>query len=131
MNQTQFKWVRLVIVALVATTVSTAVSIGNFFLALSGVLIGMLFMWLVRLRYKKVIVDERVSIISGRAARVSYAITTMTLLALSLFFTVSGKRAGEIYIEALGVVFGFVVLFTVALYTVSFHYYNKRYGGDK
>lgn len=131
MNQTQFKWARLVIVALVAMTVSTAVSIANFYLALSGVLIGMLFMWLVRLRYRKVIVDERVNTVSGRAARMSYAITTMTLMVLSMFFIMSGKSSGQIYIEALGVVFGFTVLLAVALYSVSFHYYDKRYGGDR
>ncbi len=131
MDQKQFKTARLVIVMLVAITVSTAVSVNNFYLALSGVLIGMLFMWLVRLGYKKAIVDERVNAVSGRAARMSYAVTTMTLMALSLFFIISGKNGGQPYVEALGTIFGFVTLFAVAIYSISFHYYDQRYGGDR
>ncbi|MBU0648667.1 DUF2178 domain-containing protein [Patescibacteria group bacterium] len=131
MNYKQFKVIRLIIIGLVTFTVATAVSINNFFLALAGVLIGMLFMHLVRVRYKKVMVDERVAIIGGRAARHAYVVSVTLLTLLCMFFIISGDRRGDIYTEALGVALGFIVLLNVALYSVSFYYFNRKYGGDE
>jgi len=127
----QFKIVRLVIIGLVAFTVATAVSINNFFLALAGVLIGMLFMYLVRVRYKKVMIDERVASISGKAARNAYVVTVTLLTLLCMFFIISGDQRGDIYTEAVGVAFAFIVLLNVALYSVSFYYFNHKYGGNE
>jgi LPXTG-motif cell wall-anchored protein len=131
MNSNTFKLSRLAIIALVAITVSTTVSINNFFLAIGGILIGMLFLFLVRRKTNQVMIDERIEIISGRAARSTYTITTMLLVVLSMFFIIQGGIRGDLYSESLGVALAFITLLNVALYSISFYYYNHRYGGTR
>ncbi|MFC1638979.1 DUF2178 domain-containing protein [Patescibacteria group bacterium] len=131
MSDKQYRIARLVIVALVATVVGLGVTSNNFLVAIAGVLGGMLLMYVVRMHYGKVIVDERIDLLSGRAARASYAVTTMTLVVLALFFIVSGSQQSQPFIEGLGTAFAFVALLAVALYSLSFHHYNRKYGGDR
>lgn len=131
MSKKQFIILRLLIIAVVAITVSTAVSVNNFWLAIVGVATGMLFMTLVRSGYKKVIVDEMIENISGKAARASYSISVMVLLFLSIFFIIAGDQKEDIYVEALGIVFSFVVLLQVVLYSITFYYHKYRYGNGK
>lgn len=131
MKEQHHRYLRLVIVAAVAFTVATAVSIDNFFLAFGAVMIGMLSMALLRRNAKTVLVDERIENISGRAARVAYSVVTMTLVALSLFFIMASGHSNDLYAESLGVALSFVALFNVALYSISYYYFNHRYGGNQ
>jgi uncharacterized membrane protein len=131
MNYQQFKKIRLLIIALVVVIMAAAVTIDNFYLAISGVLIGMLFLHLVRIRFKQVMVDERVISVSGKASRMTYVFITLLLGLLSLFFIFSGRFHEDFYIETLGVIFSYVVMLNIAIYAISYRYFNKKYGGDK
>lgn len=131
MEYKKFKLARIGIAFFIAITVAIASSIDNFHLAILSVLIGILFMYLVRIKYRKVIVDERVISVAGRASRLTYVIVTMFLAFLSLFLIFNGKSQGQIYMEVLGVVFSYVAMLNIAIYAVSFHFFNKKYGGDK
>jgi len=131
MTEKQYKAARLVTVAVVAATVSLAVTSDNFLLALGGVIGGMIIMRFIMKRYGKVIHDERVDIVSGKSARISYTVTVMTLTLLSIYFTTLGDRRIDPYVESLGVIFGMTAILAITLYAISFVYFNHRYGGDR
>lgn len=103
---------------------------GNLYLAVSGFLIGILFLFLVQRKFKKVIIDERVENISGNAAKMVYQYTTLLFGLIFVFFILSGQQHDDAYLESLGVLFGYIAMFNISLYAVFFHYFNKKYGGN-
>jgi uncharacterized membrane protein len=115
----------------VAAIVATAVSINNFYLALAGLFVGLLFNLLVRSKFRKKLVDERIESISGQASRMTYIITTIFLALLALFLVFSGRRNEDIFIESLGVIFSYIAILNTAVYAISFHYFNKKHGGHE
>jgi len=131
MNYKQFIKLKVLIGFLIGLVVAMAVTINNFYLAISGVFIGVLFMFLVKSRFKKVIVDERVISISGLAARATYALVTLFLAVLGLFLILSGRGHDDIYVESIGVLFSYIAMFLLAVYSILYYYFNKKYGGDK
>jgi uncharacterized membrane protein len=128
MKISTFRKVKIMIITFAAATVGIAAVNNNMYLALAGVGIGMLFLILVRRSVKAVTVDERISHISGRAARLTYAIVTTFIAFLSLFFISSGERTGEPYLEALGTILSYVALLSLAIYAMSYKFYSKQYG---
>lgn len=130
MTYKSFKKIRLLIIALIAIIIATAVSINNFYLAISGILIGILFNFFVRIKFKKAWTDERIVNVSDKATKITYVISTLVLAILSLFFIFSGRQHQDATMETIGIVFSYIAMLNIAVYTVSFHYFNKKYGGD-
>ena len=126
--KTFFK-LRLLIAALVAAVIGVSVGIGNAYLAIAGVLIGILFMVLVRSRVNGILVDERAITMSGRASAVAYAVGTTFFAVLGLFLIVSSKHSGDLSTELIGTVLCYASMLLVAVYTVAYHYFNQKYGG--
>ncbi|MFC1687258.1 DUF2178 domain-containing protein [Patescibacteria group bacterium] len=131
MDLKQFSLIRITILLLIGVIVLTAFLINNLYLAIAAFLIGMLFIFLVKEKYKKVIIDERVLTVSGQAARMTHIFITLLLGMFSLFFIFSGQNNEDYFSESLGVIFGYLAIFNIALYAIFFHYFNKKYGGDK
>jgi len=131
MTYKNFKIIRLFIIAFIAAIVAAAVSVNNFYLAITGVFIGILFNLLVRSKFRKKLVDERIENISGRASRMTYMLTTLILAILGLFLIFSGREHQDIYTEGLGVIFSYIAMLNLAIYAISFRYFNKKYGGDE
>lgn len=131
MTYKNFKTIRVLIIILVGAIVAAAVTINNFYLALLGILIGLLFNFLVRIKFKKTLVDERIETISGRAARTTYTIITMFLALMGLLLIVYARQQQDFYTEALGVTFAYLAMFNITIYALSFKFFNKKYGGDE
>ncbi|MFA5270112.1 MAG: DUF2178 domain-containing protein [Patescibacteria group bacterium] len=131
MDHQQYQKIRVLILLLVATIVATAIIVNNLYLAFAGVLIGMLFLLVAKQKFKQAIVDERVISIAGRASQVTYVVVTTLLACLGLFFTLSAKTHNSPYLESIGVVFCYVALLLVTIYSLSYHYFNKKYGADE
>lgn len=131
MSYKTFIKLRILIGILIAITVAIAATLNNFYLAITGVLIGVLFMFLVKSKFKKVIVDERVISISGRASRMAYTIGTLFLAILGMFLILSGRSHGDIYTESIGTLFSYAAMFLIAVYSISYYYFNKKYGANK
>jgi len=135
MNRKHYKQIRVIISLFVFAIVSLA-GVGNsYLLALAGVLTGIVFLALVRSKVK-IKSDERESLIEEKAARLTYAIFTPTIgigAVLMLIPTQSGlsvfSRGEFAYLESLGMVFAYLTLFLIAIYAISYHFLNKKYGG--
>ncbi|MDD4995075.1 MAG: DUF2178 domain-containing protein [Patescibacteria group bacterium] len=128
MNYKQFKRMRLLTASFVSATVAIAVVYNNIVLALAGVVIGLLFLLLVRKKTNAVIIDERIQKIGDRAARLTYTTLTLATAFLSLIFIVIGRRIGEANYETLGIILSYITLFSLALYSLSYKYFSKKYG---
>lgn len=131
MQYKTFKKVKILTTSFIAAMVAMAVVNDNIYLAWAGVLIGLLFLTLVKRKTKAVLVDERIKSISGYAARMAYVILTMTLAFLSLVFVSSGQRTGQPEFEMLGIILSYITLLSLALYSVAYKYYSKKYGEEK
>lgn len=130
MNFKQFKQARFIVAIFIAATVSIAVTIENTFLALAAVIIGMIFMILVRKRTNAVLSDERTEKISGVAARATYGIFTSFIALLSLFLILSGRANSDAFTESVGTILSFTALLSMAIFALSYRYYNKKYGDE-
>ena len=128
MNEKRYKQIRIVIGLFSAVVVMVAVSLGNIFLAAGGVIIGMFFMVLARSKTNKII-DEREIIIREKAAQMAYAIFAPTI-GLGSFLLIFLARDEHFFLEAIGIVLAYLSLFLISLYTISFFFYNRKYGGD-
>jgi uncharacterized membrane protein len=126
-----FVKLRLMVAALIGVVVAVAAVTDNFYLAIIGIFIGVLFMILVNSKYKKIIVDERVVSVSGMASRATYAIAILFFAIIGLFLIISSRGHGDIYGESIGTLFSYVAMFLIAIYSITYHYFNKKYGGDK
>lgn len=130
MNQKTLKKVRVLTTSFISAVVAIAITTGKTYLAIIGILIGTLFLLLVTHGSKAIIVDERVEAISGQAARLTYVIITILLGVLALLFIFAGRWSGEIYLESLGTIFCYIVCLSMAIYSVSYKYLDKKSGGD-
>jgi len=135
MNIKRYRQVRAAVAIFVGAIVSVAVIQDSYLLAVIGVLTGMMFLILVRSK-TKIIVDEREKTVREKAAQLTYAIFTPVIgigTFLLLFPSFSGLSVfakGEfVYLESLGMIFAYLTLFLIAIYSISYFFLNKRYGG--
>lgn len=136
MNRKTYKQLRVAVAFFVGMIVSIAVSRDSYLLATVGVLTGMFFMFLVRSRVK-VTTDERELAVQEKSARMTYAIFTPTL-GIASFLLLLPSRGGLsvfskgewVFLESLGMIFAYLTLFLISIYAITYHFFNKKYGGD-
>ena len=131
MSYKSFKIVRILVAFFVAMTVSIAVSTENVLMAVSAIGVGMFTMILVKKNVKAVLVDEMVKNIAGKSALMVYSITVPALALLSLVFMFSNLSNEESYFYSLGVIFSYIALFNMMVYSIAYYYYRKKYGSDE
>ncbi|MFZ6035346.1 MAG: DUF2178 domain-containing protein [Patescibacteria group bacterium] len=135
MDRKKYKQLRAFVAFFVSAIVSIAVVRDSYLLAAAGVLTGMFFMALVRSK-AKIRSDEREMTIQEKAARMTYAIfaPTIGLAAFLMLLPTKGgisvfSKGEWLYIESMGMVFAYLTLFLIFVYTLAYHFYNKKYGG--
>jgi uncharacterized membrane protein len=131
MNYKNYQMTRTFIGLLIATIVVAAIITNNFILAISGVLIGVLFLSLVKSKFKGIIVDERVVSINGRASMVVYNVATLIFAFSGFCLILISRSQKDSYLNSLGEVFCYIALLLVTIYSISYYYFNKKYGADE
>lgn len=131
MSYKNFRIVIMFVAAFIAIVVSTAITRENPYLAVSAVTIGMISMFLIKKRVKDVMVDEMIENIAGKAARVTYSVTVSVLALLSLIFMFSNLGSKDSYFYNLGIIFSYIVLFSMAIYSFAYYFYRKKYGSNE
>lgn len=136
MNIKKYRQIRVAVAFFVSATVSIAVTQNSYLLAAAGVITGMLFLSVARFK-TKITVDEREKTIQEKAARMAYAIFAPTIGIGSFLLLLPGKsglavfsKGDFVYIESLGMIFAYLTLFLISLYAISYHFLNRKYGGD-
>jgi uncharacterized membrane protein len=135
MDRKKYKQIRVAATFFVAMIVSIAVVKNSYLLATVGVVTGMIFMFLVRAK-AKIRTDERELAIQDKAARLTYAVFAPTIGIASFLLLLPSKGGisvfskGEwLFIESLGMVFAYLTLFLMTIYAISYHFFNRKYGG--
>ncbi|MDD3679278.1 MAG: DUF2178 domain-containing protein [Candidatus Shapirobacteria bacterium] len=135
MDDKKYRQVRVLVVFFVGVIMAISLLRESFLLSTAGIVTGMLFLALARSK-TSISLDEREKTIREKAANLTYAIFAPTIgigAFLLLFPTHSGLSVfakGEFYyLESLGMVFAYLALFLIAIYALSYHFLNKKYGG--
>jgi uncharacterized membrane protein len=135
MSIKRYKQIRVAVAFFIAMVVSTSFVRNSFLLAILAVLTGMLFMLLVRSK-TKLKIDEREKTIREKAAETTYAIFTPTIAIGAILMLIPSRGGisvfskGEwLYIESLGMIFVYLTLFLITLYSLAYHFFNQKYGG--
>jgi len=130
MSYKNYKIVRIFIAMFMAMTVSIAISVENVLLAVSAIGIGMISIFLIKKNVKAVLVDEMIKNIAGKSALIAYSITVPALAVLSLVFMFPNFNSEGSYLYNLGIIFSYIALFNMAIYSLAYYYYQKKYGRD-
>ena len=135
MDRKKYNQLRAIVAIFVGGIVAQAVIRDSYVLATVGVITGMIFMALVRTK-AKIRTDEREATIQEKAARMTYAIFAPTIGIAAFLMMLPSKGGfsvfskGEwLYLESLGMVFAYLTLYLLAIYAISYHFFNKKYGG--
>ena len=99
------------------------------FLALGGLVLYMLLVSLMKLRVEGVLVDERQVLVSEKAAQVSFRILLPILGLASLGLVMAGNETYFTYVRALGVILSYVTCLGLAVYVLSYWFFDRQSGG--
>lgn len=127
MDIKRYRRIRAAAVLFIVGIVALAAFQGSYLLAIIGILTGMLLLSSARLK-AKITLDEREQAIREKAAQATYAIFAPTI-GIGAFFLILSARGEFLYLEALGMVLAYLALFLVTLYAISYHFFNRKYGG--
>lgn len=134
-NNKKYKQIRVIVFLFIGGIVLVSSLLDIYLLAIVGIVTGMLFLSLFRSKIK-IKVDEREATVREKAAQLTYAIFAPTigigafLLLIPANSGISVFSKGEFtYLESLGTVFAYLSLFLIAIYAISYHFLNKKYGG--
>lgn len=137
MDRKIYHQLRASIVFFVGLLVSVSFVRSSYLLALSSILTGIFFMLLVRAK-AKIKTDERELLIQEKSARLAYTIFAPTIGLASLFLLLPSKggldifsRGEWLYLESIGMIFAYLSLFLITIYSISYHFFNHRYGGGQ
>lgn len=137
MDRKKYKQFRVLVALFVGMIVFLAVLRDSYLLAAAGVLTGMVFLILVRTKVK-IRTDEREVVVGEKAAKATYAIFAPTI-GIAAFLLLLPSRGGIsvfakgewLFIESVGMVFAYLTLFLIALYAISYHFFNRKFGGGR
>lgn len=136
MERKKYRQIRVMIAFFIGALVSVSVNTNNYLLAVVSVVAGMVFMVLVRSKYK-IRIDEREELIREKAAQLTYAIFAPTIGIASFLLLIPYQELSPVfakgefsYLESLGNVLAYLTLFLIAIYAISFYFLNRKYGGS-
>jgi len=135
MNRKKYQQIRLLVMIFIISIVLVAVIGDNLFLTVIGIGTGVIFLALARCT-NEMRADEREITVQEKAARMAYAIFTPSIGIASFLLLLPAKGGfsvlakGEwLFLEALGLIFAYLSLFLIVVYTISYHFFNRQYGG--
>ena len=130
MSYKKFIYLRILVIAFIAITISIAINMDNVVLAISAIIIGMVAMFAIKRNVKELKTDEMIQSIAGRSSLWAYSICVPSLALLSIFFMFSNlsNKGSDIY--NLGIILSYVVLFHIATYSIIFLCLKNKYNSD-
>jgi uncharacterized membrane protein len=128
MDEKNFKILKFWVTAFLAALLFLALLRAQYALAVIAGIAGMLFLTIVR-STGKLVIDEREQSVREKAAQLTYLIFAPTLGIGSLGLLVLSSDH-NFFLESLGVIFAYLTLFQITLYTLSSYFIDRKLGGD-
>lgn len=125
-----FKIIRMLISMAIGITVALAISLQNFYIALSAILIGIIALIVIKRNVKDVMVDEMIKAIAFRSASIAYSTSVVILALFSLVFVFANLDNQESFYYQLGIIFSYIALFNMAVYSIAYYFYRSKYVAD-
>lgn len=130
MSYKKFTYLRALVIAFIAMTISIAINMENVVLAISAIVIGMIAMFAIKKNVKELRTDEMIQSIAGKSSLWAYSICVPFLALLSIFFMFSNlsNKGSDVY--NLGIILSYVVLFHIATCSIIFLCLKNKYNSD-
>ncbi len=128
MNEKTFKFLKFLVTAFLAALMFLAILRTQLALAVIAGIAGILFLTIVRTT-GSLIVDEREQSVREKAAQLTYLIFAPTL-GLSALGLLVLSHDSNYFLESLGVIFAYLTLFQITLYTLSSFFIDRKLGGN-
>lgn len=128
MNEKTFKSLKILVGAFLAALIFLALLRAQYALAVLTALAGLFFLTVVR-SSSGLVVDEREQSVREKAAQLTYLIFAPTL-GLSALGLLVLSHDSNYFLESLGVIFAYLTLFQITLYTLSSYFIDRKFGGD-
>jgi uncharacterized membrane protein len=122
------KW-RVAIIALVGCVAAVAVIIGNTYVLIGGVVVGMLALLLLRRGVTQVVHDERNYTIAYRAARLTMAITGVGMALSGAILITLNRHSLASTPAQIGFALEYVTCGLLIINVLAYSYYNRKYSG--
>ncbi|MFA5228239.1 MAG: DUF2178 domain-containing protein [Candidatus Paceibacterota bacterium] len=130
MSYKKFIYLRILVIAFIAITISIAINMDNVVLAISAIVIGMIAMFAIKKNVKELRKDEMIQSIAGKSSLWAYSICVPSLALLSIFFMFSSLNNKDSDIYNLGIILSYIVLFHMATYSIIFLCLKNKYNSD-
>lgn len=137
MNTKKYKQIRIIALLFVISIITISVFLKFYLLTIFSIFTGILFLSLVHTNNKN-IVDERELSIQEKATDFTYSIFAPTIgigafiLLIPSYSGLTVFSNGEfLFLESLGIIFAYLTLFLIALYSISYFFLAKKFGGKK
>lgn len=127
MKAKTFIWAKALIMIFIVLVVGYAYVKQLAVVGLGAVVVGMLFMVLVKTRVKEVMVDERMMTVAGKAGEITYRVVTLVMGLGALMLMTIGQGEGMEYLNALGLIFAYIAMFSIGVYALSYWLFNRDY----
>lgn len=128
MDEKRYQQIKIMVSGFLALVVIVAIIRDSYLLAGIAGVVSLLFLRLVRGK-ARIIADERDKVIQEKAAQITYLIFAPTLGISSLVMLILAKEE-YYFLESLGIIFAYLTIFLITLYTISYYYFNGRFGGN-
>jgi len=119
----QYRAVKLVVVMILAMTVSMSVARENYLIPVMALGIAIAVLLIVRRKVKEIVADERDYEISGKAARLAMQI--FSWFAVVIMLLLYAQRTINPSFEAVATTLAYSVMLLMLLYALIFYYYFK------
>jgi len=137
MTTRKYKQARIVAIIFLILLITVSVFLKLHLLTVFTILTTILFASLVHSNNKNII-DERQLSIQEKASDFTYSIFAPTL-GIGTFILLIPSRSGSavfsngefLFLESLGTIFAYLTLFLIVLYSISYFFLAKKFGGKK
>jgi len=124
-----FKKVKLTLVICLAISIAISLALDTALIAFVAMGLYMASTSLLKTRVTGLLADERQKDISEKASRVSFQILMPMLVLVSVALTFGSGNQEFYYIKAVGVILSYIVCLGLAIYLLTYFYFDKKTGG--
>jgi len=127
LNVKRYELYRRAIMIAVALLVGLSAVTGEFALAISSVVIGLLILYSIKGRVEQVLVDERAFKISEKASRRTIQVVGTVTAIVGLIMIVLGRGRYPALTD-FGMALTYLAIFLLAVYLIFYRYYSWKFG---
>jgi uncharacterized membrane protein len=129
MTSRVFKVWQRVLAAVVAIAAATSIVIGNAFVLISAVIVGMVIIMVLRSRVAEVVVDERTYTIAYKAARVTLAAGSISMAVAGAVLLTFSHGDFSAPLARIGFALEYAVCGLLIINNIAYYYFSRKLGG--